>query len=36
MIINTDRIPHEDAARLIGDEVIRRFHLDRRVATEAA
>jgi len=34
--INTDRIPYDEAARLIGDEVIHRFHLDRRVVTEAA
>jgi cytidylate kinase len=34
--INTDRIPYDEAARLIGDEVIRRFRLDRRVVTEAA
>ena len=34
--INTDRIPYEEAAELIGAEVIRRFHLDRRVQTEAA
>jgi cytidylate kinase len=32
LIINTDRIRSEDAARLIGDEVIRRFHLDRQKA----
>lgn len=32
LIINTDRIRPEDAARLIGDEVIRRFHLDRQEA----
>lgn len=32
LIINTDRIRSEDAARLIGDEVIRRFHLDRQEA----
>ncbi len=29
LVINTDRFPGEAAARLIGDEVIRRFHLDR-------
>ena len=34
--INTDRIPYEEAARLIGDEVIHHFHLDRRVETAAA
>ena len=34
--INTDRISYDEAARLIGDEVIRRFHLDRREVTEAA
>jgi cytidylate kinase len=35
LIINTDRIRSEDAARLISDEVIRRFHLDRQeVANE--
>ncbi len=32
LIINTDRIRYEDAARLIGDEVIRRFHLERHEA----
>jgi cytidylate kinase len=32
LIINTDRIRSEDAARLISDEVIRRFHLDRQEA----
>ena len=32
LIVNTDRIRSEDAARLIGDEVIRRFHLDRQEA----
>lgn len=32
LMINTDRICYEDAARLIGDEVIRRFHLDRHEA----
>jgi cytidylate kinase len=31
LVINTDRIAHEDAARLIGDEVIRQFELNRRV-----
>lgn len=34
VVINTDRTRHEDAARLIGDEVIRRFHLDRYVVAE--
>jgi cytidylate kinase len=29
IVINTDRIRYEDAARLIGDEVIRRFQLYR-------
>jgi cytidylate kinase len=29
LIINTDRIRYEDAALLIGDEVVRRCHLDR-------
>ncbi len=28
LIINTDRIPYDDAARLIGDTVVSRFHLD--------
>lgn len=28
LIINTDLIPHEDAAKLIGDMVIKRFKLD--------
>lgn len=27
IVINTDRVPYEEAARLIGDEVIRRFCL---------
>lgn len=31
LIVNTDRISYDATARLIGDEVIRRFHLDRRV-----
>jgi cytidylate kinase len=31
LVVNTDRIDYDAAARLIGDEVIRRFHLDRRV-----
>jgi cytidylate kinase len=30
--INTDRIPYDEAAQLIGAEVIRRFHLDRHEA----
>lgn len=34
--INTDRVSYEEAAALIGAEVIRRFRLDRRVQTEAA
>jgi len=32
LIINTDRIRHEDTTRLIAGEVIRRFHLERHVA----
>lgn len=32
--INTDRIPYDEAARLIGDEVIRRFELNRRVLAD--
>lgn len=35
LVVNTDRIRLEDAARLIADEVIRRFHLDRHEATVA-
>ncbi len=31
LIVNTDHLRYDDAARLIGDEVIRRFHLERRV-----
>ena len=31
VIINTDLVRHDEAARLIGDEVIRRFKLDRPV-----
>ncbi len=34
LVINTDRVSYEDAARLIGDEVIQRFHLDK--MTQAA
>ena len=34
LVINTDRIPYEEAARLIGDEVIRRFQLDRLEAAQ--
>lgn len=30
LIINTDRIPHAEAARLIGDAVINHLHLERR------
>ena len=29
IVINTDRLHHEDAAQLIGGEVIRRFQMDR-------
>jgi len=36
LIINTDRIRYEDAAQLIGDEVIRRYHLERPVHAVAA
>ena len=36
MVINTDRISYDDAARLIGNEVIHRFHLERRMAGVAA
>jgi cytidylate kinase len=36
LIINTDRIRYEDAARLIGNEVIHRFHLERPVQAVAA
>lgn len=36
LVINTDRIRHDAAARLIGEEVVRRFNLSRRaVAVEA-
>jgi cytidylate kinase len=31
--INTDRIPYDETAELIGDEVIRHFHLDRCAGT---
>ena len=35
-VINTDRIGYDETARLIGEEVIRRFRLDRReVAAES-
>lgn len=33
LLVNTDRIPHDEAARLIGDAVIHRFRLDRRTET---
>jgi cytidylate kinase len=36
LVINTDRIPYEDTARLIGDGVIHRFHLARRAETAVA
>ena len=36
LIINTDRIRYEDAAQLIGNEVIRRYHLERPVHAVAA
>lgn len=36
LVINTDRVSYDEAARLIGEEVIRRFHLDRGVAAAAA
>ena len=36
LIINTDCIRYEDAARLIGEEVIHRFHLERRAQAVAA
>jgi cytidylate kinase len=36
LVLNTDRISHDDTARMIGDAVIHRFQLDRQVvATEA-
>jgi cytidylate kinase len=35
LIINTDGLGYDDAARLIGDEVIHRFHLDRRAEAVA-
>ena len=31
LIINTDRTHHEDVVRLVGDEVMHRFHLERPV-----
>jgi len=31
LIVNTDRMGYDETARLIGDQVIRRFHLDRHV-----
>lgn len=31
MVLNTDRISHDDTARMIGDMVIHRFQLDRKV-----
>lgn len=31
LVINTDHVPYEAAAQLIGETVIRRFHLDRHV-----
>lgn len=33
LVVNTDRTSYAAAAQLIGSEVIRRFHLDRRTAT---
>jgi cytidylate kinase len=36
LVINTDRIRYDDAARLIGDEVIHRFGLHLRAAAAAA
>ncbi len=36
IIINTDLVRHDEAARLIGDEVIRRFKLDSPVKTMAS
>jgi cytidylate kinase len=36
LIINTDRLGYDEAARLIGDEVIHRFHLDRRAEAVAS
>jgi len=36
MMINTDRIRYDDAARLIGDEVIRRFQLIPHAEADAA
>jgi cytidylate kinase len=31
LVVNTDRISYDETTRLIGDEMIRRFHLDRQV-----
>lgn len=36
LVINTDRVSYEAAARMICDEVVRRFHLERRMESEAA
>ena len=36
LVINTDRIRYEDAARLLCNEVVRRFHLNTRGHAEAA
>ncbi len=36
LIINTDRINYEEAARMIGEEVIRVFHLERQSQAVAA
>lgn len=33
LVINTDLVKYEEAARCVGDEVIRRFHLDQRLQT---
>lgn len=35
LVINTDRMAYEDAARLVGTEVIHRFHLSDRVEVAA-
>ncbi len=35
LVINTDQVAYDAAARLIGDEVINRFHLERRAEAAA-
>jgi cytidylate kinase len=36
LVLNTDRMPYEEAARLIGDAVIHEFHLGKQTVAAAA